>query len=376
MSLEGMINASKTKRKTSTALWTGPSGVGPNGGITYSMLCKFLSCRERFRLHAVEGLQLPPTFNHKLEYGNMWHVCEESYAATGGKSYEAALKDYVTKLCSKFSFNRDVIGHWYEVCKRQFPLYVKYWDSHLQTDKTNLLQETPFDVTHLLPSGRTVRLRGKWDSVDVIGNGVWLQENKTKGDIDVLETETRLKCDLQTMIYLIALRGEVAARNWAFDKKREIVGTRYNVVRRPLSGGKGTIRQHQPTRSNPAGESKEAFYDRVAQYIKDDPEHFFRRWEVRITSEESAVFAHRVLNPILEQLCDWYEWVTSGVDIWKGKGDDPDSGAVVNRLHWQHPYGVWNPTNEGVETEYDNYLQTGNEVGLTREGVLFPELQT
>jgi hypothetical protein len=59
--------------KLSKPLWSGPDGEGPNGGITFSLLSRFLVCRERFRLHALEGWRTQDGFNHRLEYGNMWH---------------------------------------------------------------------------------------------------------------------------------------------------------------------------------------------------------------------------------------------------------------------------------------------------------------
>ena len=52
-------------------LWEGPAGTGPNGGITFSLLSRFLVCRERFRVHAVLGLRPADDFNHRLEFGSM-----------------------------------------------------------------------------------------------------------------------------------------------------------------------------------------------------------------------------------------------------------------------------------------------------------------
>ena len=79
-------------------------------------------------------------------------------------------------------------------------------------------------------------MRGKWDSVDYIGKRVYLQENKTKGDIDEQAIRHNLHFDLQTMLYMTALTEEL--------EPQKIAGVRYNVIRRPLSGGKGSIRPH------------------------------------------------------------------------------------------------------------------------------------
>src|SRR4051794_6290554 len=58
-------------------LWKGPE----EDGITFSLLSQFLVCRERFRVRVIEGLSAGGGFNHRIEYGSMWHTCEEALAA-------------------------------------------------------------------------------------------------------------------------------------------------------------------------------------------------------------------------------------------------------------------------------------------------------
>ena len=343
------------------SLWEGPDGKGPNGGITQSLLSRFLCCRERFRLRVVEGLAPSDQFNHRLEYGQMWHTCEEYHAQ--GQAWEGALKLYAQDLCKKYPTSQEQVDHWYRVCKVQFPLYVDYWKRHPDTkNRTPLLQEQVFDVPYTLPSGRVVRLRGKWDSVDLIKReGVYLQENKTKGDVNEMQLKRQLSFDLQTMLYLVALIGcpdEVIHAG-------KLAGVRYNVVRRPLSGGAGSIRRHQPTKGNPDGESKDEFYGRVGEVIKEAPETFFMRWKVTVTPDDVERFKIRCLNPILESLWDWWEWITTHPDPW----------SDVNSVHWQHPFGVYNVLDEGGSSDLDEYLASGSEAGLSRSESLFGELR-
>src|SRR6185312_159013 len=273
-------------------------------------------CRERFRVYALEGLTVRDGFNHRLEYGQMWHHCEEAIAGAeefiadqspvkkilADNLWLARLKDYANALCKRYPNQQDLVEHWYRVCKLQFPLYVDYWKQHPDTVRRKpLLQEEKFSVAYKLPSGRMVRLRGKWDSVDLVSkdeylgqrvDGIRLQENKTKGDIDEARMHRQLKFDMQTGLYLTALTAyqqepkQYRLGGVGIPRAMPILGVRYNVVRRPLAGGKGTIRQHQPSKSNPQGESKDAFYGRVAQYIKDEPSHFFMRWKVDVTPSD------------------------------------------------------------------------------------------
>jgi hypothetical protein len=363
-------------------LWKGPESDGDQGGITVSLLSRFLVCRERFRLHVVDGLRPGDAFNHRLEYGNMWHVCEEFHAQ--GQPWEAALRSYARGLCRKYPLQQEQVEHWYNVCKVQFPVYVDYWSKHPDVvARTPVLQEQVFRVPYDLPSGRTVYLRGKWDSVDLIGGnypgklrtqGIYLQENKTKGDVDEESIKRQLGMDIQVMFYLVALheqplcdlprKGHYRCND---GKEYPIRGVRYNVVRRPLSGGKGTIVRHKPSKSNPQGESKEAYYGRLKGIIEDSPQDYFFRWKVEVTPADIERFKVRCLNPILEQLCDWWTLIRSAVNPFVPTPGD-------NVYHWQHPYGVHNPMQEGGSTDLDEHLRTGSTAGLQRSDNLFPEL--
>jgi len=156
---------------------------------------------------------------------------------------------------------------------------------------------------------------------------------------------------------------------------RPIRGVRYNVVRRPLSGGKGDIRRHKPSKKNPHGESAEAFYRRLAGIIAADPASYFMRWEVTVTPDDVARFRRECLDPILENLCWWYDQVVY-------TGDSPAKHAAglfhrygVPPLNWRHPFGVWNVLDSGGEADLDEYLATGSTLGLTRTDALFEELK-
>jgi len=348
------------KKKKAACVWRGPE----EDGITQSLLSRFLVCRERFRLLVVEGLRPADDFNHRIEYGNMWHLCEEKQA--GKEEWEGPLKDYARELISKYPLAQEQIEKWYNVCKIQFPIYVTYWSKNPdEKSRTPLVQEESFSVPYPLPSGRMVTLRGKWDSVDWIGpkrgGGVYLQENKTKGDIQEDSLKRQLHFDLQTLMYMVALEESDSVDG-------PLKGIRYNVVRRPLSGGRGSIRQHKPSKSNPRGEDPQQFYNRLSGIIGDDADYHFMRWRVEIGPEDLTRFRREFLNPVLEQLWDWWEFITTGHN---GDPFDPGTGRAV---HWRHPFGVWNPLNEGRASELDEYLETGSDLGLERTEDLFPEL--
>ena len=385
--------AKKPQRKE--PVWKGPEV----DGITQSLLSKFLVCKERFRLYVVEGLTEQDQFNHALEYGNMWHFCEEALAADVNHlagnllewGWQPNLERCAKQLCKRYPLQQEQVAKWYNVCLLQFPIYVKYWKNDSDEKKrTPLLQEQTFCVPYELPSGRVVKLKGKWDSVDLIGKGknakIWLQENKTKGDIKEEQLRRQLTFDLQTMFYLVALQRTQESclsdrvPNWLdtldASTNASIAGVRYNVVRRPLAGGRGSIRPHKATKTKPA-ETLESYYRRLAGIIESEPEYYFMHWKVAISQEDIDRFKREFLDPCLESLCDWWQWIR----VTKRRGPFSQGNGFLssphgnkNSLHYRLPYGIYSPLAEGRTTELDEYLISGSTVGLRRINNLFPEL--
>lgn len=417
------LGAPKSKPKP---LWSGPTGTGPNGGVSQSMIKQFLTCRERFRVRYVEGLEPLDAFNHRIEYGNMWHLCEEWSTKPENPKlpiplWQDALKNYGQGLCLRYPTSQEEVNKWYNVCLVQFPVYLDYWSKHDdERGRQSLMREQVFDVPYKLPSGRVVRLRGKWDGVSLYplptgkGRGVYLDEFKTHGEVDQVAMNRQLRFDLQTMTYLVALYADIKEANsegndgfhyldggkvrWIDPK--DIHGVRYNVIRRPLSGGKGSIVQHKATagakcpkckgagkatvdgvigRCSKCGgagrtgdkpaESNREYYERLRGIIAASPTDYFWRWRVEVTARDVERFRRETLDPVLEQMCDWYLQLL----------DDPPSSLFMpvqyrTPMSWRHPFGCENWINEAGWSDVDDYLDTGNAAGLRRADKLFREL--
>lgn len=356
--------AQAMKKAGGKSLWLGPQ----KDGITFSLLSKFLNCRERFRVYAIEGIRPRDEFNHRIHYGEMWHICEQAYGNSSKDNHPVnwpeiwqALHECIVGLKQKYPLQQDLIEHWLNVCIVQFPVYVDYWKEHHNRDIWKpFWNEYTFKIDYTLPSNRTVILRGKFDSVFLNDNQEYfLQENKTKGDIRVEQIRRQLTFDLQTMFYITVLSCLLSE-----DTAKNLGGVIYNVVRRPLSGGKGSIVQHKPTKSNPLGESKADYYARLKQVILENVDEFFMRQKVIITDADIQKFRMTCLNPILEQLCDWWKWM-----------DSNPTNVFANKVHWRHPYGLYNIMNEGGEDSVDSYLATQSMVGLEKMTKLFQELE-
>lgn len=354
-----MPSSLKTKLKTPKreCFWRGPT----IDGMTQSMISRFIVCRERFRLSIVEGMQRLDEFNHRIEFGSMWHLCEEFFTKQQDGSWEKNLKEYTKKLCRSFPLQQDQIIKWYNVCLVQFSVYQQYWGK-VSGHHEIICREKVFCVNYSLPSKRTVKLRGKWDEVFKIKTGgrkgIWLKENKTKGDIEEDRIKGQLQFDLQTMIYLIARK--------LSEPKENLRGVWYNVVRRPLSGGRHSIRQHKPTKTNPQGESEEDFYKRLRELIKEDADYFFMRWPSLVTEADYELFERTFLVPVLEEICTWWDWIVT---------DPFNPFRKGNEIHYRAPYGIYNIIAEGGTTDVDHYLNTGESQGLERRNTLFSELQ-
>lgn len=361
-------------------VWAGPGSKGDNGGVTFSLLSRYLVCPERFRLKVIEGLRPAPKFEHRLEYGSMWHACEEAVAA--GRDWRNELAGYTARLQQRYPTQREQVDHWANVCAVQFPVYLQFWEAHPDVVGANTLeQEKAFSVPYKLPSGRVAYLRGKRDRVNLIDGGVYLQENKTKGDINEPLMKRQLTFDLQTMMYLTALVETQVG-------KRPVRGVRYNVVRRPLSGGEGQITQRKGSKNVPA-ETSNQFYARLRGVIDgtgvkqtgepyQGPAYWFMRWKVEVSPGDHARFRRECLDPVLENLLDDYEW---WYHCHSNKGDVWDYEARRRRFplhaarYYRRPFGVYNVLDEGGASELDEYLHTGSELGLVRTAELFPELQ-
>lgn len=358
-----------------TVLWKGPEDDSPLGGITQSMMSDFLSCKERFRVKYVEGLQPVPKFNRAIEFGNMWHECEEALA--GGNQWKPELAKYSEKLSTRYPFDRSEILKWTHVIQVQFLEYISYWASHPDVQKREpILQEKLFKVRYDLPSGRTVILRGKWDSVDLIDDGIWLKENKTKTKFDLPQIQRQLSFDLQTMVYLTAIYQDTGIDELEEVKMRigkgktpaakaqwAIKGTSYNVVRRDCP-----IKQHEGRQLKSGwkeGESVAGWLERLRSgYFAAKPDEWFARFSSKVSHADILLFQRTFLDPFLENLCWWYDEVTGN------KSDHPPPPT-----HWRTPFGIYSALTESGFTEMDEYLLNGSTVGLRRIETLFPELE-
>jgi len=354
-----------------TPLWRGPY----EEGLSQSLLQKFYLCRERFRLLVVEGLREDEGFKHSMEYGNMIHAALEHPESL--KAACKAIEKHTTKLKQEHPTEIDQIAKWGYLAKKQIAVYLKFWKRQDEKRKP-LLHETTFKHPYKLPSGRTVLMRGKWDSVYQTGRSVVrLQENKAKGLIDEEGLLKTLHEDLQTMYYFIPLFQQVVDGKIGLVSKTpstKLTGVLYNVIRRPLADKYSP----RPKKSEGFSDTNLDFLNRVISLVEAEPERYFYRWNITVTQADVVRFQQQILNPILEQLCDWWDYLVAGdpFDPWAIRSMSHGT-YPVNCLHHRRPFGIYDGMSDGRRGDFFNYISSGgtSKHGLKRVETVFPELQ-
>ncbi len=370
-------------------LWEGPNGQGKCGGVTQSLLGRYLSCPERCRVGLMEGLRPAEEFEYRREYGSAWHVCEDGHARgidpfhrgpthPGSKVLTwGELGAYCQGLCRRFPAQQGQIQHMHYMVRSLFPEYLEFWVARPPAQpKVSLVQEQVFSVPYRLPSGRTVRLRGKWDGVSLLGEGkgrgIVMDEHKTKSEVNQAKVERQLAGDLQVMFYLVALLtkqedgslSEIVTPD-GLVKKLPIVGVTYNVVRRS------------------SHKSPESMLKKVREDVAAGRGgEWFGRWDVAVSKQDLELFRRRTLDPILDNLVDDHQFWQA---CWLGEHglsqDDLFDGEKRSRVfpyHWRRHFLTpfhYDPLSEGGGSDLDGYIRDGSTVGLRRAEVLFPELE-
>lgn len=316
-------------------------------GISYSLLCKFRNCRERFRVSTVEGLR-PADRKEAMDFGTIFHKALE-YTAQGKTTTQVITQ--LMKFYQGTSMDPLLV--------KQACTLVPHYNRYYATEKHNYIaQEEVFDIPYKsTTTGKIIRLRGRRDEVFLRNGAIWLQENKTKTNIQEDKILATLPYDLQTMLYVYSMTHDY--------KGRKIGGVLYNVIRKP----------GQKQKQN---ESDNEFLTRINEEIAKDVDnalatnemsHYFKRYEVELTPSDIANFYTKMLVPMLESVVVWWESIKSNpFNPWVDEQGKP------NPHHYQTPFGIFDPMTIGVG-DYFDYVTSGSRLGLEEIETCFPELQ-
>lgn len=310
-------------------------------GITYSLLCKFDECPERFRKRVVEGWS-ESGLQDGLEFGNAFHLCME---------HANRAPEYVTQEYQQTRYeNNSVEPHQREDFEKLLATveaavhgHNKYWEGDAQT-MSWVSREKVFDVPYSI-DGKVIRLRGKIDGIyreTRDSNRLWIFETKTKSDIDHEGLHRTLNQDLQTMMYCLAVEQMY---------QEQVSGVLYNVIRRP------SIRPRKD-------ETLVQFIARCKEDYLSRPDFYFHRWEISFARNDVELWRARSFEPLLRKLIQWWDSIKA----------DPFN-PWESELHWQKPFGMYNAMASGRRGSFFDYVTSGSHTGLRQLSTPFPELE-
>lgn len=299
-------------------------------GLSYSSLSSFLVCRERFRLRKVVGLQEIGS-KEAMEFGTIFHLCLEMSAQGLTRTrINAYFRNknrqglYNPRLCS--------------IALTMLPLYKEHWKTFIK--KIHYYEtEQEFRIPYTCSLGKTVNLIGIRDQGFIKNNKVWLQENKTKSEINEEVLMQTLPSMLQPMMYLYSLQH--------LHDPANIGGFIYNVIRKPgLRIGKK--------------ETEKKYIERIRDDIQKRPEHYFKMFEVEITEEHIELWKTQYLDPLICQIVLWWESIKSDpFNPWTVVGED--GTPRPNPHHYIRPFGIYDAMSRGIGDYFGPIVLGSNE---------------
>jgi len=269
-------------------------------GVTQSLLGMFFECRQKSSIYLDRWSPLKvaqPLLHGILTHRVLEVVHEQQRKAkkTPGresiiKTVQAVLDEHERKDGSRWSAEET---EKFETVGAQMlavlPEYFAYWDVKKPLDWVDVegVFRVPFCFDTVSIPNRRTWLMGRFDGVYTSKTkSLWLFDAKNKSQIVEEQLGETLLRDFQINFYLLAVRiltGKIPA------------GFLYNVIRRPnLKVGKA--------------ESLDQYRARIVEHIKEEPEHYFKRYEVCVSKSDLDQFE----KELREVLSDFYAWSKAG----------------------------------------------------------------
>jgi len=309
-------------------------------GVSFSLLNRFIACRDRFQMYAVQGMREPSNSQDAMNFGTYFHRLLEFHAKD-----QRCSADTVIRKVSKLKSSVAIKPVEKMMANMIFREYLNWYGNNVYS---YFDQEVKFDLKYPVPGAGNIRIRGKVDECINHSDGtIWVQENKTKDKIQDRLLEQVIPFQLQTLMYAVAMEKHF---------KRRVGGVVYNVIRKPSHKQKDK-------------ESDEQFVGRVREILLKEPGYFFYRWEYPLTRERLDDFRKKTFEPLLRQIYVWWESIKH----------DPfspwvDQNGLPNENHFQHPFGCYNGLIHGEGDFYDLIVR-GNQLGISLGNEPFSELR-
>ena len=330
-------------------------------GVTQSLVQKFIGDKDRFHKHAVLGLR-ETNRKEAMEYGSIFHKLVE-LGAKMGNSYTPMkmLKAMNVFIKAKYDSPESLL-----LCKIAIAQYGEYRKFAANKPKYDYIAAEPvfgppdtlFELPPVhfnpnecinirIPSGIKIPLRGRIDGVISKNKNMWIEENKTKGRIDVAFLQNTIPCNIQVMFYAVCSQ---------LKYNKPCKGVVYNVIRKPQERQK-------------VKESDDEFIERITDNISRQPTHYFYRMEYEFMPGQVEKWTREELVPAL---IDIYLW-------WKSIEKNPtkpwtDENGNLNPFHGRKSFGIYDALSQGKGDFYD-LIVNGRKTNLKIVRELFPELE-
>lgn len=312
----------------------------------------------------------PRTIDMKIEYGNLHHLFDETYAnalaglngfrksspKTAIKAAQTAIDRYISvrKAGLAKSLQLDLAIAGMQVAAI-YPHYLHHYRHHeIKWIEREAVFRVPLEITYPFDTAstppRTVYLTGKCDGFywakdgNVTGIGLW--EIKTKGKIDRAHLAQQLRCDSQSLFYLYAKLLHCRQTN---QRQRPVQET-YDVLKRPAF-----VRNRN--------ESVEAYVKRCADRVAEKPNEFLARTVIGLREAELDAYANQFLVPEIRAFLEWWDSV---------KDDPSPEGRHRSRLHYLSLAVLINAW--GKSPYYEALVENPSSRTLRSIAVPFPEL--
>lgn len=320
-------------------------------GVTQSLLQKFTGCKDRFHKHVMLGLRETGR-KEAMEYGSIFHKLLEIGTLLGkNNSRLNILKQANIAFKNKEIESNDLIltavSQYFEYVKweQDKPKY-KYIAAEPVFRENYELPVISFnpceEINIRIPKGVVIPLRGRIDEVLEINGKMWIQENKTKGQINESFLIDTIPSNIQVMFYAVCSQLKYG---------RNCHGVIYNVIRKPA------LRQRQT-------ESTEDFLQRIKEDIEQQPDHYFKRYSYEFQKGQIDKWIKEELNPLLVHVYLWYKSICKNpTDPWVGP----------NPFHGRRSFGIYDSMTLGKGDFYE-LIVNGRTQDLIVSNELFPEL--
>lgn len=267
-------------------LWLGPYIEG----VSQSLINRFKQCPYRFYLYAILGLQDDLPLPANLIWGDIYHKGLELLLAS--KDINPSILGMLDYAESKYPQRPSSYDTSTKLLLRKFR-----FDTYNGSWQTEVKFEHPVQ----LPSGRLVKFRGKMDGykTDHPEYGSVLGEHKCKGYIDPARITKELKQDLQVNVYCYLHNIEwinydliLIPEAQKYAPARNFDETPATYIERLFTGPCGSYKGYYPINAN------------SHNWVANLPTKFYPR-------DEQEAYWNSTVYPYLEQICDWWDHVTS-----------------------------------------------------------------